>query len=136
MQAAQALNAQLEEAKTVIGAAAEDNGAYHLILTNPDLLANYVTEFYGPNGPYPTETARDRLAAEVQANSGGQMAAPRPAFQRPQLDMPAPGVQGRSGEDFWATFSALGQSRPEELWKLLSQATPDDLRSRVLISEG
>jgi hypothetical protein len=130
------LQQQVEEAKTVIGAAAEDNAAYHVLLTNPDMLASYVKDFYGPNGPYPTETSRDRLAAEVQANE--RMVAPEaPVYQRPQLEMPAPDVQSSSGGDeFWAMFSQMSERNPAAAWQLLSQASPEALRSKVLVSEG
>lgn len=132
----QTLQEQLQNSHTVIGAAAEDNAAYHTLLTNPDMLSSYVNEFFGPNGPYPTELPQDRLAAEVAANEQ-RFAPPAPSYQRPQLDMPAPDVQaGGSGDDFWATFSALSERNPAAAWQMLSQASPDALRSKVLVSEG
>lgn len=133
----------LEEAKLVIGAAAEDNAAYHTLLTNPELLSDYVIDFFGPEGPYPVETPRDRLAQEVALSEAAY--APRPqvepsmqapvSFQRPQLDMPAPGAQSSRGSDFWDTFEQVSASNPGALYQLLSQASPDDLRSRILIAE-
>ena len=160
----QAMQGSLEKAKKVIGAAAEDNAAYHVMLTNPDMLSSYVNEFFGPEGPYPTELARDRLAAEVaageqrfqpqaapQAPAPSQAPAPQaqapqapapqapapqaPEFQRPQLDMPAPGVQAGS-DDFWSAFSNMSDSNPAEAWKVLTSASPDALRSKVLVSEA
>jgi hypothetical protein len=132
----QQLNAALEEAKLVIGAAAEDNAAYHTLLTDPDLLSDYVIDFYGPQGPYPVETPRDRLAQEVAMAENGYAPRVQPIFQRPQLDMPAPGVQsGNGGSDFWNAFEQVSATNPAALYQLLSQATPEDLRSRVLISE-
>ena len=54
-----------------------------------------------------------------------------------QLDMPAPDVQAASGgDDFWAMFSQLSDRNPAAAWQLLSQATPEALRSKVLVSEG
>ena len=79
----------------MIDAAAEDNAAYHVMLTNPDMLAAYVDDFFGPEGPYPTETAEDRLRAEIEASDSryAQQQAPAPqapaAYQRPEIDMPA-----------------------------------------------
>lgn len=137
----QALQQQLQDAHAVITAAAEDNAAYHMLLTDPSLLARYVNDFYGPEGPYPVETATDRLAAEVQAAEAQRpapAAAPLPAsYQRPQLDMPAPAVQASSGgDDFWNMFSQLSDRNPAAAWQLLSQASPEALRSKVLVSEA
>jgi hypothetical protein len=51
--------------------------------------------------------------------------------------MPAPGVQkSAGGDDFWNTFSALSDKNPQQAWQMLSQATPDALRSKVLVSEA
>lgn len=124
----------LEAAKLVINSAAEDNAAYHLMLSDPDLLAEYVNEFFGPEGPYPTETAEDRLAAEVYASEERFINAP--IFERPQMDIPAPGVQASESDDFWGTFSAISERNPAAAWQMLSQATPEALRSKLLISEA
>jgi hypothetical protein len=136
LQGLQTVRQQLQNSHTVIEAAAEDNAAYHTLMTNPDLLADYVNEFFGPEGPYPTELPQDRLAAEVAVNE--RRFAPAPAtYQRPQLDMPAPDVQaGGGGDEFWATFSALSERNPAAAWQMLSQASPEALRSKVLVSEG
>ena len=135
MQYLQGIYGELEQSQQIIGAAAEENQAYHSLLTEPELLADYVNDFMGPNGPYPTELPQDRLAAEVAANSGyyGQQG----AYARPQLDMPSPDVQASEGNgEFWDVFSQLSDRNPAAAWQLLSQATPDALRSKVLISEG
>ena len=129
-------------AQKVIDAAAEDNAAYHVMLTDPDMLAAYVDDFFGPEGPYPTETSEDRLRAEIEANEvryaqPQQAAAPVPTFQRPEIDMPQPGVQaGNRPDDFWADFSAMSERNPSAAWQMLAQAGPDALRSKVLVSEG
>ena len=39
--------------------------AMKLILTDPDRLADYVNKFFGPEGPYPTETAEEKAKAET-----------------------------------------------------------------------
>ena len=107
------------------------------LLTNPDVLADYVNEFFGPEGPYPTELPQDRLAAEVAANER-RFAPAAPTYQRPQMEMPAPDVQASNGggDDFWATFSAISERNPAAAWQMLSQASPEALRSKVLVSEG
>ncbi|MEB3320503.1 MAG: hypothetical protein VKI63_06145 [Cyanobium sp.] len=89
-QSAQQLQEQLADAQQVILAAAEDNAAYHTILTNPELLARYTNEFFGPEGVYPVELPRDRLAAEVAyGESGQQMPAPRAMTGAPQFPLQA-----------------------------------------------
>lgn len=136
MQVAEELSVSLQTAKQVIDAAAEDNAAYHVMLTNPDMLAAYVNDFFGAEGPYPQETAQDRLAAEVAANERS-FRAPTPAYERPQMEMPQPGVQARQGgDDFWSTFSAISDRNPAAAWQLLSNAGPDALRSKILVQEG
>ena len=142
-EALQRVNAALADARNVIDAAADDNAAYHAMLTNPQLLAEYVGDFFGPNGPYPTETAQDRLAAEVAANEQRfvppstvtQAPQQAPVFQRPQMEMPQPGVQQSAGGDFWNQFSAIADSNPAAAWQILNQATPEMFRSKVLVSE-
>ena len=127
---------QLEGAKGVVNAAAQDNAAYHAMLTNPDLLSSYVTDFFSAGGPYPVETSKDRLAAEVSANEQ-RFQAPQTVFERPQMDIPAPGVQAsNSGNDFWSQFSQMSDRNPAAAWQILSQASPDVLRSKVLVSEA
>ena len=136
MQQVEQLGISLDAAKQVIDAAAEDNAAYHLMLTNPDLLAAYVNDFFGPEGPYPQETSQDRLAAEVAANEQ-RFQAPTQAYRRPEMDMPQPGVQApQGGDDFWSSFSALSDRNPAAAWQMLSKAGPDALRSKILVSEG
>lgn len=130
------LSLNLEASKKVIDAAAEDNAAYHVMLTNPEMLSAYVNDFFGPEGPYPVETSQDRLRAEVEANEE-RFRPMENAYQRPQMEMPAPGVQAASGgDDFWSTFSAISDRNPAAAWQLLSQATPEALRSKVLVSEA
>ena len=149
MQQVEQLSERIDSAQKVIDAAAEDNAAYHVMLTNPDMLAAYVNDFFGPEGPYPTETAEDRLRAEIEASDSRyaqQQApapqapapqAPAPAFKRPEIDMVQPGVQApQSSDDFWAAFSALSEQNPSAAWQMLAQAGPDALRSKVLVSEG
>ena len=139
IQKVEELVSNMEAAKGVITAAAEDNAAYHTMMTNPDLLSEYVNDFFGPEGPYPVETAEDRLAAEVAANDTRfqpqQQAAPQ--YERPQMDIPTPGTQSAAGsDDFWANFAAISEKNPSAAWQILSQAGPDALRSKVLVSEG
>jgi hypothetical protein len=138
------LRDSLEKHRVIVNAAAEDNAAYHIMLTNPDVLSEYVNEFFGENGPYPVETSQDRLRKEVAASSQVLPAAPEapqpqaatPGYQRPQMDMPAPGVQQGGGAQFWNQFSQLSDANPAMAWQMLNQAGPEDFRAKVLVSEA
>ena len=129
---------------TSLQASHEQNGAMNLMLTNPDVLADYVNEFFGPNGPYPTETAeetatrqqyeaRAQFEAEIQAQEQGQVP---PNFQRPQMDMPTPGRQENVSSDFWGSFSQMMDSNPEQAWQYLSQAPQGALQAKALIQDN
>ena len=48
----------------VLEAAGEERAAMNVMLTNPDVLADYVNEFFGPEGPYPTPTAAEQAAGQ------------------------------------------------------------------------
>lgn len=149
-QAAGQIQEQLQNAQQVLLAAAEDNAAYHTILTDPKLLAQYVNDFFGPNGVYPVELPKDRLAAEVAyGESGAQLPAPRSgvqlppaqsepmAYERPQLDVPAPGTQSVYGSnDALSTFSQIFDRDPAAAADYLYRnMTPDAFRTRQLIAE-
>ena len=109
------------------------------------MLADYVNDFFGPEGPYPTPTAEEE-AAIMQANAEAQFAAEIeqqerqtqvPAnFQRPQMDMPTPGQQPRNeGQQFWGNFSQMMDSNPEDAWKYLSQAPAQAIASKMLVQD-
>ena len=122
---------------------AEERTATNIMLTDPDVLADYVNEFFGPNGPYPTETAeetaereqleaRQQFEAEIAAQE--QNSVPR-QFQRPQQDMPTPGRQVNQAQDFWGSFSEMMDSSPENAWRYLSQAPQGALQAKALVQD-
>ena len=143
LQQVEALTGNLEDAKKVIDAAAEDNAAYHVMLTNPDMLAAYVNDFFGPEGPYPTETAeetaereqmeaRAQFEAEIEAQAQGRV--PQ-NFQRPEMEMPTPGRQAAAAQDFWGSFSDMMDNSPENAWKYLSQAPGAAFQQKMLVHD-
>ena len=80
----------------MLNAAGEERAAMNLMLTHPDVLADYVNDFFGPEGPYPTPTeselaqiqeaaAREQFEQEIIAQEQGRV--PQ-SFQRPEMDMP------------------------------------------------
>lgn len=136
LQAVQALQQNVHQLQTVIGAAGEQVQAYNRLLTDPDLLADYVNDFYGPNGPHPIETSTDRLRTEVEAGGYHQVGS-APAYQRPQLEMPAPSSQPPADpSQWWDQFNRVSERNPEMLWQILEQAPSDALRAKLLISES
>ncbi len=116
----------------------------NLMLTNPDVLADYVNGFFGPSGPYPTETpqetaqreqsqARANFEAEIQAQERNSV--PQ-NFQRPQMDMPTPGRQAQQNtQNFWGSFSEMMDVSPEQAWQYLSSAPQGALQSKLLVQD-
>ena len=49
--------------------AAEERAAMNMIMTDPDVLADYVNGFFGPEGPYPTETAEETASSSTARSS-------------------------------------------------------------------
>ena len=64
----------------LLEAAGEERAAMNLMLTDPDVLADYVNDFFGPNGPYPTPTERE--AYEIQQMQTRQQFAAEIEHQR------------------------------------------------------
>ena len=127
----------------LLEAAGEERAAMNLMLTDPDILADYVNDFYGPYGPYPTPTEQE-LAEMQQAEAAEQFATeiyqqetntvPQ-NFQRPQQDMPARNVASSGAQQFWGSFSELMDNRPEDAWKVLSQADPRAFQQKLLVQD-
>ena len=125
----------------MLEAAGEERAAMNLMLTDPDVLADYVNDFYGPNGPYPTPTeselaqiqqqaAREQFEQEILAQEQGQV--PQ-AFQRPQQEMPQRGRQENAARNFWNDFGSLMDNRPEDAWKYLSSADPRAFQQKLMV---
>jgi len=127
----------------MLEAAGEERGAMNIMLTDPDVLADYVNDFFGPEGPYPTETAeetyqreqyeaREQFEAEIEAQEMGRV--PQ-QFQRPIQDMPTPGRQVNESQNFWGNFSEMMDASPENAWKYLSQAPQGALQAKALVQD-
>lgn len=128
----------------MLEAAGEERAAMNLMLTDPDVLADYVNDFYGPNGPYPTptaeeaaylqnEAARAQFEQEILAQQQGGV--PQ-NFQRPEMAMPTPGRQVNQANDFWGGFGQMMDNNPENAWKYLAQAPQGALQAKMLVQEG
>ena len=128
----------------MLNAAGEERSAMNIMLTDPDILADYVNDFFGPNGPYPTETpaetaqreqhqARAQFEAEIRAQE--QRSIPS-NFQRPEMDMPTPGQRATSPQgEFWGDFSEMMDTNPELAWQYLAQAPQGAFQAKALIQD-
>ena len=127
----------------MLEAAGEERAAMNIMLTNPDVLADYVNEFFGPEGPYPTETPEETLAREQgearaqfeQEIEAQEMGRVPQQFQRPVQEMPTPGRVASQAQDFWGSFSEMMDSSPENAWKYLSQAPQGALQAKALVQD-
>ena len=139
-------NGQLVEGVNLLKELNAEHKAYTKILTNPDILADYTTKFFGPKGPYPVARAQaapqGRPVAQRQAPvSRAPQAAPRaqaaPAPSRPQMPAPpAPQAKGNPA-DFWNNFGNAADRNPENAWKYLTaaQQNPEIFRQKLLVME-
>lgn len=127
----------------MLDAASEERAAMNIMLTDPDVLADYTNGFFGPDGPYPTPTAAERvaidehLAREQFANEIAQQeerGVPS-NFQRPVMDMPTPGRQENAANSFWGDFSQLMDNNPENAWQYLSGAPAQAFQSKMLVQD-
>ena len=130
---------------TMLDAAGEERAAMNIMLTDPDVLADYVNDFFGPEGPYPTMTTEESAAhqeAEARAQFEAEIAQQQaqgvpPNFQRPQMDMPARGQAAAQNPaaQFWGDFSQLMDQNPESAWQYLAQAPNGALQTKMLIQD-
>jgi hypothetical protein len=138
------------------------NQASQRILTEPGLLSEYVAGFFGPDGPFPTQTPAEQAQAALREGlvsptgplmpRSGQSAnmtipefrqqgapAAAPSYQgRPQgAPMPTPGSGGGASpfgnaQEAWGLFGQAMDAAPWEAWKVLDAMGPEALRSKVL----
>jgi len=127
----------------MLNAAGEERAAMNMIMTDPDVLADYVNGFFGPEGPYPTETpqethvrqnteARQQFEQEIMAQE--QNTVPQ-NFQRPQQNFPAPSRQANAANDFWGGFSQMMDQNPEKAWQYLAQAPQGAMSAKMLVQD-
>ena len=145
-------NQQLNEAVSLLQEINEEHKAYEQILTDPDVLADYTCEFFGPEGPYPVEeepagqvvgnqgiTAQQQAAALQQQQAAAAQAQTQadPRFARPQMPVPPQPQAPENTGDFWNNFGSLADKDPANAWRYLNQAqqTPDIFRNKMLVME-
>ena len=149
-------NGQLREGVGLLKELNAEHKAYTKILTNPDILADYTTKFFGPNGPFPVSRAPQgrpapqgrQVGQQYQAQAPRQAprqapVAPRqaqaaaPAPRRPQMPVPpSPQAKGNPA-DFWNNFGSASDRDPQNAWKYLTaaQQNPEIFRQKLLVME-
>ena len=141
-----------QEQDKLLQAAGRERQAMNTMLTNPDILADYVNDFFGPNGPYPTLTNDEKrqLAAQqeqvqrqqrrnqIEAEMYGmerQNAVPK-AFKRPEgHSMPRRSKEAQGVQNFWNGFGSVMDNNPENAWKFLAQADPRAFQGKLLVQD-
>ena len=127
----------------MLDAAGEERAAMNIMLTDPDVLADYVNGFFGPEGPYPTDTPEEaharaveegRQQFEAEIEHLEQRGVPE-AFQRPTMDMPTPGRQAAPQRTFWGDFSSMMDNNPENAWQFLSGAPAQAFQNKLLVQD-
>ena len=138
-------NGQLQEAVSLLQEMSNEHKAYEQILTDPDVLADYTCEFFGPEGPYPVEEDQPAYGAPQAPSFAGQQ------FQNPQApaqaqaqapvrpDMPVPPAPQAPADagDFWKDFGGAADRDPQNAWRYLNaaQQNPEIFRQKLLVME-
>jgi hypothetical protein len=133
-------NNQLVQAVGLLQELSNEHKAYEIILTDPDVLADYTTQFFGENGPYPIPDEETGYRPAPVVNTGYRpiptAAAPQ-QFERPQMPVPPqPQAQGNPAA-FWDSFGTLADRDPANAWRYLNaaQSNPDVFRQKLLVME-
>ena len=151
-------NVKLTKAVDLLKELNTEHKAYNNILTNPNVLADYTTKFFGPQGPFPVERIQatqnaqaQQAAARAAAPRGAGQVDPRAAAaagqvdpraavaapQRPQMPVPPSPQSKGTPTDFWNSFGSASDRDPQNAWKYLSaaQQNPEIFRQKLLVME-
>ena len=128
----------------VLDAASEERAAMNFMLTDPDVLADYVNGFYGPNGPYPTETAEEAAQRQEHGSTCTVRArdhCSRAAWCSSELRASSNGyADPRScsppaARSFWGDFSSMMDNNPEQAWQFLAGAPQQAFQQKMLVQD-
>ena len=132
-------NDQLQEAVSLLQEMSEEHKAYEQILTDPDVLADYTCEFFGPEGPYPVDEEEPaygyQQAPQAPTFAGQQLQAQAPV--RPDMPVPPSPQAPSDPEDFWGDFGDAADRDPQNAWRYLNaaQQNPEVFRQKLLVME-
>ena len=133
-------NNQLVEAVGLLQEMSAEHKAYEQILTDPDVLADYTCEFFGPNGPYPVEEEQAGYANQgvQQRPLAGQAQTQAQAPTRPEMPVPPQPQAPRNAGDFWNDFGTAADRDPQNAWKYLNaaQQNPEIFRQKLLVMDS
>ena len=136
-------NSQLVEGVGLLKELNDEHKAYTKILTNPDILADYTTKFFGPQGPYPVSKQAPAAPAPARQTVGQQFQSQGPARpqaaapQRPEMPVPPQPQTAATPGDFWNKFGSAADRDPQNAWRYLNaaQQNPEVFRQKLLVME-
>ena len=144
-------DAQLKQGVSLLKELNAEHKAYTKILTDPDVLADYTTKFFGPEGPYPVNQQQAAAPATAGQSVGQQFQkqapqtqapqtqaqAPAAAPQRPEMPVPPQPQTAATPGDFWNNFGNAADRDPQNAWKYLNaaQQNPEVFRQKLLVME-
>ena len=145
-------DSQLKQGVNLLKDLNAEHKAYTRILTDPNVLADYTTKFFGPEGPHPVtpkapapaqgqtvgqqfQTQAPAAPAQAQAQVQGQPQAAAP--QRPEMPVPPQPQAAATPGDFWNNFGNAADRDPQNAWKYLNaaQQNPEVFRQKLLVME-
>ena len=134
-------NQQLSEAVSLLQEMSAEHKAYEQILTDPDVLADYTCEFFGPEGPYPVEEEEPAYGYQQPPTFAGQQVQ-NPQIQaqapvRPEMPVPPQPQTPADPSDFWKDFGGAADRDPQNAWRYLNaaQQNPEVFRQKLLVME-
>ena len=132
----------MSEAIGLLQEMSAEHKAYEKILTDPDVLADYTCEFFGPEGPYPVEEEEQQAYGAPQAPTfaGQQFENPQIQSQapsRPEMPVPPQPQAPADPTDFWKDFGGAADRDPQNAWRYLNaaQQNPEVFRQKLLVME-
>ena len=140
-------NGQLKQGVKLLHDLNTEHKAYTKILTDPNILADYTTKFFGPKGPYPVSQKAPAAPAPARQTVGQQFQAQAPtqaqgrpqaaAPQRPEMPVPPQPQAAATPTDFWNNFGTAADRDPQNAWKYLNaaQQNPEVFRQKLLVME-
>jgi len=140
---------QLKQGVNLLKDLNAEHKAYTRILTDPNVLADYTTKFFGPNGPHPVskqapaapaqarQTVGQQFQTQGQVQAQTQAQAPVNAPQRPEMPVPPQPQAAANPGDFWNNFGSAADRDPQNAWKYLNaaQQNPEVFRQKLLVME-